>query len=329
MQRWRALSDVPAGFGPSVVTIGVYDGVHRGHQVGIGRTVKLARERGAAAVVVTFAPHPMAVVHPAAVPPALSSLDHRLDLLAALGVDATLVLPFTVEVSRWSPEEFVDRVLVRALGAVGVLVGEDFRFGHRAAGDVELLRRLGVEHGFDAEGITLAGDGDRWSSTRARALVLAGNVEAAAQVLGRPHRVEGEVVHGDHRGREIGYPTANLAVGPGVCVPADGVYAGWLLRCGVRPGAGSGSPAELRLPGAISVGTNPTFEGVDRRVETYVLDRDDLDLYAERVAVDFLARLRPTLRFDTVEELVAQMRVDVDRARDLIAADAPHARGGP
>ena len=311
MQRWRALDEVPVGFGPSVVTIGVYDGVHRGHQVGVGRTVALARDRGAAPVVVTFAPHPMEVVHPAAVPPALSTLEHRLDLLEALGVDATLVLPFTVEVSRWSPEEFVDRVLVRALGAVGVLVGEDFRFGHRAAGDVELLRRLGLEHGFEAEGIILAGDGDRWSSTRARALVLAGNVEAAAQVLGRPHRVEGEVVHGDHRGREIGYPTANLAVAPGVCIPADGVYAGWLLRS---------ADDRRRLPGAISVGTNPTFDGVARRVETYVLDRDDLDLYGQRVAVDFLARLRPTVRFDSAADLVAQMRLDVDRARELTAS---------
>jgi len=310
VQRWRALSELPAGFGPSVVTIGVYDGVHRGHQVGVGRTVKLARERNASAVVVTFAPHPMAVVHPAAVPPALSTLEQRLDLLEDLGVDATLVLPFTVEVSRWSPEEFVQRVLLRALGAVGVLVGEDFRFGHRAAGDVELLRRLGVEHGFDAEGITLAGDGDRWSSTRARALVLAGNVEAAAQVLGRPHRVEGEVVHGDHRGRGIGYPTANLAVGSGVCIPADGVYAGWLIR------------QRQQLPGAISVGTNPTFDGVDRRVETYVLDRDDLDLYGEHVGVDFLARLRGTVRFDSVEDLVAQMRMDVDHARELTASPA-------
>jgi riboflavin kinase/FMN adenylyltransferase len=323
VQRWRALTDVPAGFGPSVVTIGVYDGVHRGHQVGVGRTVRTARERGAAAVVVTFSPHPMAVVHPAAVPPALSTIEQRLDLLEGLGVDATLVLPFTVEVSRWSPEEFVQRVLVRALGAVAVLVGEDFRFGHRAAGDVELLRRLGAEHGFDAEGITLAGDGDRWSSTRARALVLAGNVEAAAQVLGRPHRVEGDVVHGDHRGREIGYPTANLAVGPGVCLPEDGVYAGWLIRSAVDAGAGPRSPTERRLPGAISLGTNPTFDGVERRVEIYVLDRDDLDLYGERVAVDFLARLRPTVRFDTPAALVAQMRVDVDRARELTAADQP------
>jgi riboflavin kinase/FMN adenylyltransferase len=312
VQRWRALADVPPGFGPSVVTIGVYDGVHRGHQVGIGRAVLAAREREAAAVVVTFAPHPMAVVHPAAVPPQLSSLDHRLALIEALGVDATLVLPFTQEVSRWSPEEFVRRVLVEALGAVAVFVGEDFRFGHRASGDVELLARLGAEHGFAAEGITLAGDGDRWSSTRARALVLAGNVEAAAQVLGRPHRLEGEIVHGDHRGRAIGYPTANLAVDPGVCVPADGIYAGWLIRA-------AGTAAEQRLPGAISVGTNPTFGGAARQVETYVLDRDDLDLYGERVAVDFLARLRPTLRFDTVQDLLAQMRLDVDRTRELTA----------
>jgi riboflavin kinase/FMN adenylyltransferase len=318
--RWESLDDVPPGTGPSIVTIGVFDGVHRGHRVGIARTVELARQRGAAATVVTFAPHPLAVVRPDAVPPGLASLDHRLELFDALGVDAALVLRFTRGVAAWSPEEFVDRVLVGALGAVAVVVGEDFRFGHRAAGDVALLRRLGQERGFTVEGVPLAGDDQRWSSTRVRDLVAVGDVGAAAEMLGRPHRVDGHVVHGDHRGRAIGYPTANLDLDMALfeqfgaqrpAVPADGIYAGWLVR-------GLDGAQRERMPAAISVGTNPTFDGVDRRVEAYVLDRDDLDLYGERVAVEFTARLRETVRFDAVEDLVAQMDRDVAQARTLL-----------
>lgn len=325
MQRWESLADVPAGTPPSVVTIGVFDGVHRGHRVGLARTVELARERGAAATVVTFEPHPLSVVRPDAVPPRLSTLRHRLELLAELGIDAVLVLPFTAEVAGWSPQEFVERVLVDALGAVGVVVGEDFRFGHRAAGDVALLTDLGRARGFTVESLVLAGDVERWSSTRARQLVAAGDVRMAADLLTRPHRVEGEVVHGDHRGRAIGYPTANLAPPPPdspgasggtaaqpLAVPADGIYAGWLVRHLDRPD-------QVRLPAAISVGTNPTFDGVDRRVEAYVLDRSDLDLYGEQVGVEFVERLRETVRFDSVDELVRQMDRDVARARELLS----------
>ncbi len=324
MQRWESLADVPAGTGPSVVTIGVFDGVHRGHRVGLARTVELARERGAAATVVTFEPHPLSVVRLDAVPPRLSTLRHRLELLAGLGIDAVLVLPFTAEVAGWSPEEFVDRVLVEALGAVGVVVGEDFRFGHRAAGDLARLDQLGQERGFAVHGVPIEGDGERWSSTKARELVATGDVSSAAAVLGRLHRVEGKVVHGDHRGRAIGYPTANLAPPPPgspgdpggtatqpLAVPADGIYAGWLVRY-------LGGPEQVRLPAAISVGTNPTFDGVDRRVEAYVLDRDDLELYGEQVAVEFTKRLRETVRFESVDELVRQMDRDVALARELL-----------
>lgn len=328
MRRWSALGDVAGGPGSSVVTVGVFDGVHRGHRVGIARTVALARERGAAATVITFDPHPLSVLRPGSAPCRLASLDQRLSLLGSLGVDATLVLPFTAEVSQWSGEQFVDRVLCQALGAVGVVVGSDFRFGHRAAGDVRLLAELGLTRGFTVEALALAGDDERWSSTRVRAMVAAGEVEAATSVLGRPHRLEGTVVHGDHRGRDIGYPTANLALEPLACVPIDGVYAGWLTREPGREGARA-------WPAAVSIGTNPTFDGVQRRVETYVLPAADLDvparggpvppapgpseldLYGCHVAVDFRARLRPTVRFDAVEDLVRQMRADVALARDL------------
>jgi riboflavin kinase/FMN adenylyltransferase len=192
-------------------------------------------------------------------------------------------------------------------------VGENFRFGHRASGDVALLRQLGPTHGFTVAAVPLIGDqlgglGERWSSTAIRALLADGDVVGAAAALGRLHRVEGPVVHGDHRGRELGYPTANLAPDDHSAIPRDGVYAGWLLRA-------SGD----RLPAAISIGTNPTFGGTARRVEAYVLDRDDLELYDEHVALDFLERLRDTVRFDGIEPLVAQMALDVGRARDLTA----------
>lgn len=309
VQVWHGLDEVPRDLDGSVVTIGVFDGVHRGHRAVVGRAVERARVLGVPAVVVTFEPHPVAVLRPDGAPPRVSTLGHRLALLDGIGVDAVLVLPFDRERAAQSAEDFVTDVLVGALHARAVVVGEDFRFGHRASGDLDLLAGVGAEHGLDAEGVSPVGDGERWSSTLVRRHVLAGDVTAAAQVLGRPPRVEGEVVHGDHRGREIGYPTANLDVADGDLVPADGVYAGWLVRA-------DGD----RLPTAISIGTNPTFDGVTRRVEGYVLDRTDLDLYGERVALDVVERLRDTLRFDSVEALVEQMRADVDRARELLRA---------
>jgi riboflavin kinase / FMN adenylyltransferase len=304
VQRWLGLDDVPAGFGPSVVTIGVFDGVHAGHRAIIERLVHRAQEAGQPAVVVTFDPHPMAVVRPGTEPAMLATPAHRAELLADLGVDAVLVLAFTADLSRQSPEDFVRTVLVERLRAAAVVVGANFRFGHRARGDVELLCTLGLEHGFAVEGLGLV---DGVSSTIVRDLLAQGNVELAAKHLRRPHRVEGRVVRGDARGRSLGYPTANVATSAEAALPADGVYAGELLV------------GAARYPAAISVGSNPTFDGTARRVEAYVLDRDDLELYDCDVAVDFVARLRGMIRFDDVDALVSQMADDVERARAALA----------
>lgn len=269
--------------------------------------VARARELGTAAVVTTFDPHPMTVIHPDSAPLHLTSLDRRLDLLAELGVDATLVLPFTGEVSRWEPSDFVQRVLVDALHAGEVHVGENFRYGHRAAGNVTTLAHDGERLGFAVRALPLAGEDAHWSSTYVRQCLAEGDTLAAAAALGRPHRVEGPVVEGDKRGRELGYPTANLALAVDVAIPEDGVYAGWLVRAD-----------GTRMPAAISIGTNPTFGGTTRRVEAYVLDRDDLELYGEHVGVEFADRLRETITFDGVEPLLVQMARDVEQARALI-----------
>lgn len=315
VQRWQGLEDVPADQPPSVVAIGVFDGVHYGHRTVVGKAVELAHQHGAPTVVITFDPHPDEVVRPGTHPPLLSTIDHRCALLGEVGADAVVVLPFTRELAAMSPEEFVDHVLVERLHAVAVVVGENFRFGHRASGDTETLAELGAQRGFtvDAEPL-LAGQGGVWSSTYVRALVQTGDVRSAAYSLGRPHRVEGTVVHGDHRGRELGYPTANLATTPHSAIPADGVYAAKLV---VEPY----TEHAITYPAAVSVGTNPTFDGQERRVEAYVLDRTDLDLYGAHAAVDFVERIRGQVRFegpDALADLVAQMARDVDEARRLV-----------
>lgn len=324
VQRWSDLNHVPAGFGPSAVTIGNFDGVHRGHQAVLGRLVSVAHAQGLAAVAITFDPHPLAVLQPDRAPAALTTLEYRLDLLAGCGLDAVLVMEFTRELAGWSPQRFVDEVLVAALDSRLVVVGRDMRFGHRNAGDVDTLRELGEQRGFAVDLVEDLGSpdaghpsGGRWSSTWVRELIAAGDVVTAGEVLGRPHRVTGTVVHGDHRGRELGYPTANLGPDSVGLVPADGVYAGWLRRLD-RPG----TDPDQRLPAAVSIGTNPTFDGHERRVEAYVLDRDDLELYGEPVAVELVRRLRPTLRFDGVGPLVEQMRVDVEECRSVLRAGA-------
>ena len=310
MQRWRGVESAPPGWGRCVVTIGVFDGVHRGHQIIIGRAVELARAAGLRSVVLTFDPHPSEVVRPGTHPPVLTSTRHKAELVEALGVDVMCVLPFTQEFSRLEPDEFVHRVLVEHLHAATVVVGENFRYGRRAAGDVAALTASGRRFGFRVEGAPLEGTGETtWSSTYVRSCVDAGDVVAAAEALGRDHRVEGVVVRGDRRGREIGYPTANLEPIPWAAVPADGVYAGWLVHRG--PGGGQ------RLMAAISIGTNPTFAGRERRVEAYVLDFDG-DLYGDHVGLDLSVRLRDTLRFDDVSQLVDQMDRDVARARELL-----------
>jgi riboflavin kinase/FMN adenylyltransferase len=321
VQRFNSLDAVPGDFGPSVVTIGNFDGVHRGHRAVLEGVVSSARARGLAAVAVTFEPHPVAVLFPERAPAVLTTLEHRLELLEETGLDAVLVLEFTREFAQWGPEHFVREVFVDALHAQVVVVGRDTRFGHRNSGDVSTLRELGAQLGFAVEvlhDVGTDGTGPRWSSTRVRELLADGDVAGAAELLGRPHRVTGIVVHGDHRGRELGYPTANLSQDAQGQPPADGVYAGRLVRLGVPTQA-----PDAVMPAAISVGTNPTFDGVQRRVEAYVLDRDDLDLYGESVAVEFVERLRPTLRFDGVEALVTQMALDVSRSREVLGVAAP------
>ncbi len=311
---WRGVDEVPPDLGPTVVTIGVFDGVHQGHRA-ILKIAMSAAGRAAApqtnplpVVVVTFDPHPSEVVRAGSHPAMLSTIDHRARLLRAAGADGVLVLHFSPSLARLTPEEFVRQVLVDVLHAKVVVVGANFRFGHRAVGTVETLATLGSSYGFSTEGVPLiAGDEVTWSSTYVRQCVAEGDVEAAAAALGRPHRIEGVVVHGDHRGRELGYPTANLALTRHAAVPADGVYAGHLVR---KDGG--------RLPAAISIGTNPTFEGSERRVEAFVLDVVQLDVYGEHVALDLSYRLRDTVRFDSVEELLTQMAEDVSRTRELV-----------
>jgi riboflavin kinase/FMN adenylyltransferase len=306
---WRG-GAAPDGVGPSVVTIGVFDGVHRGHRVVVGRALEVADALTLPLVAVTFDPHPADVARPGMPPTRLSSVAQRAELLVGAGADGVWVIPFTTELSQLTPEEFVAQMLVAHLTPVAVVVGADFRFGHRASGDVTTLAELGKQYGFTVDAVQMVGrDGPQaWSSSAVRAMLAAGDVEGAAQVLTRPHRVEGEVVHGDHRGRDLGFPTANLDVDERVAVPADGVYAGWLVRAGGQ-----------RLPAEFSVGTNPTFDGERRQVEAYVLGADDdLDLYGEHVGVDFVSRVRGMERFASVPDLVEQMGRDVDRVRTLL-----------
>ena len=316
MYRWQGLDEVPAGWGESVITIGEFDGVHRGHQHIVARAAELGRERGLPVVAITFDPHPDEVVRPGSHPPLLCSLRRRAELLGSFGADAVCVLPFTLEFSRLDPDEFVRAVLVDKLHASAVVVGEDFRFGHKARGDVQLLDKLGEKYDYSAEGLPLLVlDGVTVSSTAIRALLADGDVAGAARLLGRPHRVEGVVVRGHQRGRQLGFPTANVESPPHTAIPADGIYAGWLATLDE-----TGAQAS-RWPAAISIGTNPTFDGQARTVEAYALDRTDLDLYGLHAAIDFAVRLRGTLRFDSIESLVEQMREDVDQAREICAPD--------
>ncbi len=315
MRVWNGLADVPGDLGDCVVTLGNFDGVHRGHREVLARVTSEADARGLTSVAVTFHPHPIAVLFPQKAPAELTSLRQRLELLEGAGVDAVLVIPFTREFAAQTPEEFVDGVFVRALHARVVVVGEDTRFGVRNSGSVQTLVELGAERGFEVEAIADIGDDGRWSSTRVRALVAEGEVAAAAALLGRPHRVDGVVVHGDHRGRLLGFPTANLGGEIEGLIPADGVYAGWLVRRDLPEGA-----IDRVLPAAISIGTNPTFDGTQRRVEGYVLDRTDLELYGERISYEFVRRLRPTLRFDGMDPLIVQMHEDVAQCRQELEA---------
>jgi riboflavin kinase/FMN adenylyltransferase len=283
------------------VPIGIFDGVHRGHQVVLARAAEAAKARGARVVVITFDPHPVAVLRPDAVPLMLTTVERRIALLKEYGADRVVVLEFTEALSNQTAEEFVEQTLIERLDAVQIVVGVNFRFGHRASGDVDLLRKYDLA----VDGVPLLRAGDILSSTMIRERIAEGDVRAAAHALGRAHFVEGPVVRGDARGRELGFPTANLGVPAGIAIPKDGIYAGHLVRA-------SGE----RSKAAISIGTNPTFGAQTRRVEAYVIDAGhDLDLYEEHVIVEFAERLRGMERFDSVDALVAEMARDVERAR--------------
>ncbi|MCW2824216.1 MAG: bifunctional riboflavin kinase/FAD synthetase [Aeromicrobium sp.] len=290
---------------PAAVTVGNFDGVHLGHQHVIARTRELAG--GLPVIAVTFDPHPLAVVAPDHAPRRLTTTARRVELLLAAGADEVRILAFSPEMAAWTPQEFVDRVLVEQLRASLVAVGDNFRFGHRAQGDTTFLREAGERAGFGVDGLDLDGGAEPYSSTLVRRLVAEGRMREAGEVLGRPHEVSGVVRKGDQRGRDLGYPTANVPVDEAYAVPPDGVYAGWVVR--------ADGP---RLPAAISVGTNPTFDGVERRVESYVLDRTDLELYGEEIRVELVDLLRGMVKFDGVDALVVQMADDVERTREVL-----------
>jgi riboflavin kinase/FMN adenylyltransferase len=299
----------------TAVTIGVFDGVHLGHRHVIAEARRLAAELGAKSAVVTFDRHPAAVVRPDTAPELLTDLDQRLELLASTGVDFALVVHFDEEQSRESAEDFVRRELVECLRARAVVVGADFHFGHRRRGDVALLRAMGAEHGFEVDGLQLmasaAAGAQVVSSTAIRTALAAGDLESANRMLGRAHEVRGVVQTGDRRGRELGFPTANVGVPEEILLPADGIYAGWYLR-----------PDGRELPAAISLGRRPTFydDQPYSLLEAHLLDFDG-DLYGEAARVRFVARIRGEEKFDSVDALVARIEADVVRTRDLLYAD--------
>lgn len=312
----RVVTDLTAPVWPgerAVITIGAYDGVHLGHQAVIGQVRRLAAEAGARSAVVTFDRHPASVVRPESAPRLLTDHEQRLELLAATGVDATVVVPFDAEQSLEEPATFVERVLVRMLGVRSIVVGEDFHFGRQRRGNVALLNELGHGLDFDVVPIELIGRSDGVdepvSSTAIRRALAGGNVTLATSLLGRAYEVRGSVVTGDQRGRLLGFPTANVEVPNKVCLPADGVYAGWYVR-----------PDGSEHPCAINIGRRPTFyEHADHSLlEAHLIDFDG-DLYGERAEVRFGHFLRSERKFDGIDALVAQLKHDIEHARGLLA----------
>jgi riboflavin kinase/FMN adenylyltransferase len=286
------------------VALGTFDGVHLGHLRVIQTAIERAEDLGVRSAVATFDPRPVSVIVPERAPDSLTSLPRRLELLRKAGVDDVLVINFTLELAARTPEQFADEVLVGQLEAAEVVVGQNFRFGHHRAGDVDVLRALGEERGF---GVTVAPlfefDGEPVSSSRIRELIRLKYVEDAARILGRPPELEAEVVRGDGRGRELGVPTANLGLTRGYVQPAEGVYAGDVVLSDGRT-----------FRSAISVGTNPTFDGErEVRVEAHLLHFDE-DLYGDHVRVEFRRFLRGQVRFDNLDDLIVQMRKDIAAA---------------
>ncbi len=309
MQVWHGLDSLPPTVGPCVAAVGTLDGVHRGHAVLLARGRAHADRLKQPFVVVTFDPHPAYVLRPQNPPKMLGTISDRIALLEQHGADSVLVIPFTSELSEVAHDVAERAILVHALSVSVVVVGENFRFGHKALGTVEMLQEAGRKYGFEVDSVALKKDEVApFSSTRVRQLLAAGEVAEAAEVLGRPFALTGPVVRGEQRGRDLGFPTANLDPPPELAVPADGVYAGWLVD------------GTERHPAAISVGDNPTFVGASRRVEAYVLDRTDLDLYGKRVTIEFVAWIRAMEPFAGVDHLIGAMHSDVAATRRILDA---------
>ncbi|MFL5798542.1 MAG: bifunctional riboflavin kinase/FAD synthetase [Actinomycetota bacterium] len=307
MEVVRGIGGLPLDGRPSAVTIGFFDGVHLGHRRVIGRTVEVAGESGLTPVAVTFDRHPREVFSPGREPRLLTTLERKIELVAATGVDALVILEFTDEFSRWPPEEFVDRVLVDGLAARHVVVGENFTFGFRAAGTVPVLRELGGERGFGVDGVGIFElDGRAVSSTSIRQALTEGDLNWPERALGRRFVLDGRVVRGAGRGTGLGWPTANLQTLPRLLLPGEGVYAARALH------RDSGYRA------AVNVGTNPTFGQEPVHLEAFLLDFQG-DLVGEPLSIEFWARLRDEVRFDSVEALSSQIANDVERTRQLVS----------
>lgn len=319
MTLYTALSDVPAGYGPSVVTIGNFDGVHRGHARVISRVVSLAEEHGLRSIAVSFDPHPIQVHRPEVAHHDIMGQGARRHYMCLLGLEDYLLLHYSLEFAQQTPEEFVKTTFVDGLNARYVVIGDDVRFGRNNSGDLNTMRELGEKYGFEVVVVEdlMVDENTRCSSTRIRQLLLEGDMPAATELLGRHHMMAGEVVHGLARGRELGFPTANLDFEARGLLPADGVYAGWLV-----------DEAGTRHPSAISVGTNPTFDGIEhRQVEAHVIDRpeervEDFNLYGQHVLIEFVKRLRPMVAYTGVEALIEQINDDVAKTREVLAEDA-------
>lgn len=314
MQVFSEVSQVPRDFGPAAVTIGKFDGVHAGHHAVLDALEDAAAEQGLVSTVVTFDRNPLSLLAPEKCPEALASNAKKIELLAAAGVGATLMLAFDRAFSEQAPEDFVTSILVEALHAKVVFVGADFRFGVKGSGTVWLLTQLGSKFGFEVrqipELLTGADEERRVSSTWIRELLDDGDVAGAAVPLGRLHSIRSTVVHGEQRGRELGYPTANLSPDIEGFIPRDGVYAAWATVDGHRYGA------------AVSIGNNPTFEGVpQKQVEAHLLDQN-VDLYGETIELEFVDYIRPMNKFPSAEALAEQMRVDEERIRAILGVSA-------
>lgn len=332
IQVWRTPSDIPAdlsrtaagastgsfadGCRGAALTIGIFDGVHQGHQVVLARTVAVARERGLLAMALTFDPHPLSIHRPELSFQLLTPLEERIKRLEKAGIEAVYIQHYTLEYAQMQPEDFVRGQLVELFKAKALIVGEDVRFGAANQGDAALLRKLGERYGYSLDLIpdVRSEEGRRWSSTWVRELLEKGDVAGAARVLGRLHRVCGIVQRGFQRGRLLGFPTANLSGSNIGDVPADGVYAGWVI---LREHGDM-----QRLPAAISVGTNPQFDAKERTVEAHVLGRGDLNVYGHEIEVEFAQRLRPMLKLHSVQQLQAQMDEDIYRSAEILGVPA-------